>query len=161
VSTDVTPPDPGESPITSMLDQSETQRTPSRLVEEHQSNIYDDSDHINASPSPVSFQTYGYRTPSKMTYTMSRESDPSLSSEDSKSVHSRQLSKVLLSRTDLSNKDVDEQKSLSNIEQSINKRSNKNLTPYKTHVNIFSQSRSSFIFFTDWQSRFLIDTYTK
>lgn len=115
-----------ELPITSMLDHSESQRTSSRqMQQQQQSNIFKDEN--DKSVRSMSFQTYGYQTPSKTTIKMSRESSQSLSP-----IHSQKSNGSIQSRKAPSINDVIEKKSISNVEKQS---SIQNPSIYSTHVS--------------------------
>jgi hypothetical protein len=113
-------------PLTSMLDHSDSPRKSSHLIQqEQQSHIYKEDD--DRSARSLSFQSYGYRTPSKTTIKVSRESSQSLSLVHSKSIHTQQSNR---SRQVPSINDVREKKSTSSFKGSI----------YQTHVSIFYEN---------------------
>jgi hypothetical protein len=121
-----------ELPLTSMLDHSDSQRISSHLIQqEQQSNIYKEDD--DRSARSLSFQSYGYRTPSKTTIKVSRESSQSLSPVRSKSIHTQQSNR---SRQVSSINDVREKKSTSSFKGSINQ----NPSSYQMHVSIFYEN---------------------
>ncbi len=121
-----------ELPLTSMLDHSDSPRISSHLIQqEQQSNIYKEDD--DRSARSLSFRSYGYRTPSKTTIKVSRESSQSLSPVRSKSIHTQQSNR---SRQVPSINDAREKKSTSSFKGSINQ----NPSSYQTHVSIFYEN---------------------
>ncbi len=125
VSTHTTPSRTGELPITSMLDHSVSQRTPSGLIQQqqHPSNI--DQNNDDKSSQSLSFRSYGYQIPSKTTIKVSRESSQSLPLVQSKSVHTQQSNISTLSSKTPSKNDIEEKKSTPSVTRSGSKRSSK------------------------------------
>jgi hypothetical protein len=115
-----------------MADDSESQHTSSRLIQQQQSNIYKEDNSKSTLSSPVSFQTYGYRTPSKTTYKMSRENSQSLSPIHNKSINTQQSRESILSRKNSSINDFEETKSTSHV---VRNDDQQNPISYQTHVS--------------------------
>jgi hypothetical protein len=117
----------GEFPITSMLDHSVSQRTPSGSIQQQQPSNVDDK-----SAQSLSFRSYGYQTPSKTTINVSSESSQSLTSVQSKSMHTPQSNISTLSPKTLSKNNIQEKKSTPSVIKNDSKRSSKksiNQTP--------------------------------
>ena len=139
-----TTPQKEELPITSMADHSESKPT-SHLIQQQESNIYEDDDDKSALWSPLSFQTYEYRTPSKATFKISRESSQSLSPIQNKSINTEKSHESFRSRNISSKNDVKLDQSTSNTVQNDDKQSliesiNQNPNPSQTYVNKFDKN---------------------
>ena len=136
-----------QQPLTSILDHQTIQTGSSRLIQDQpQSNTHIDDENRSASLSPISFETYGYPTPSMKIRQISTQS---LSSTSKKSVNTQQ------SRHDLLIDNVKENQSKPNVRKCINQipisfqthvsedfdsqnTTFSQLKLYKTQLNLFS-----------------------
>ncbi|CAF0875161.1 unnamed protein product [Adineta steineri] len=122
-------------PITSITDPDKLHRTSSRLVQKLQSNIYKENDSKSNLSSPLSFQTSEYRTPSKTTYKIVRESNHSLSPISNKSINTHE------SYENSSINSIDKANNVLSITQNNDKQSlNQNLISYETHPDNIDSS---------------------
>lgn len=134
------PPQIEELPSTSIVDHSESQRTFSRLTQKQQSNIYKEDNSKSTLSSPVSFHTYGYRTPSKTAYTKSFENSQTLSPVHNKSINTQQSHESIVSHKNSSINNIRETKSISHVAQNDDQQSfkediNQNSISSQTHVS--------------------------